>query len=268
MSNLKVVILGTGPSAAYAVMACIKLRVEYEIISNRGPTINFPGAFWPRLNPTSIPLESRTINVYSIGTAQNYLAKQWGEVRSEWLESTSFPVNSREEVAYDPYLLFGEFWKHEDIRIMGNLSDYIIKDLVTEFDLAFMTFATEKSKKVMEPYVIRYPIVSHPIIGKLDDSTSLFCLYNGSGYNHIVRLSKLFGFVHAEYGKDYVLKQELVGDGKITYVPDTWPNAPIWDPSDVPAKNVILVGRFAQWDRKVLSHNAYEFVLTKLQEFA
>jgi hypothetical protein len=79
-------------------------------------------------------------------------------------------------------------------------------------------------------------------------------------------MSNLFGHVHLEYAKDYIPKKELVGDGKVTWVPDTLPDSPEWDPTDVPSANIVLSGRFAQWKRKVLSHEAYDQTKKAIEE--
>ena len=262
MNDVGVAILGTGPSAAYAAMACNDASVSYDIISNRSPVMHFPGAFWPRLNLTGAPIPKVEVKIYSVGTAEGYLRKQWGEVSPEWLKETSFPIKARTELAYNPYELFRPFWATKNIHLVEGLSDEAIADIAKEYAIVFMTFATQKSREAMKPYSIRYPIASY----KYSTTNHHYCIYNGEEPNHIVRMSSLFGYIHLEYSKDYIPKTELVGDGQITWVPDTLPDTPEWDLADVPAKNVFLIGRYAQWKRKVLSHDAYAEVQSILVE--
>ena len=267
MTSLKVAILGTGPSAAYAAMACEEYPIEYDIISNRTPTTFFPGAFWVRLNPTSyIRTVKREVGIYSVGTAEGYLRKQWGIVDPAWFLETSFPAKFKKEMAINPYELFKPFWKSQNITLMRSLSDIEIKGIAKDYNLVIMTFATQRSKEVMKPYTFTYPFVSY-----IPNEVALlagesYCIYDGYESHFIVRMSYLFGHVHLEYAKDYIPKKELVGDGKITWVPDTLPDSPEWDPTDVPSENIVLSGRFAQWKRKVLSHEAYDQTKKAIEE--
>lgn len=253
---MKVAILGTGPSAAYAALACDSYEVESHIISKQSPSIFYPGAFWPRSNPTEMELPLSTIYISKVGTAENYLRKQWGEVRPYWLDETSFPSESSFEYGFNPYEFFGAIWKDRDIHLSQELTDDAVSAISDEYDLVFMTFPTEKSKKALDSNLIKYPIVSYKsnLIG------NSYCVYDGETHDKIVRISNLFGFVHNEYGKNYIPSMELVGSGQITWVRDMPPDTPEWDPEDTPADNVYLLGRFAQWSRKVLSHNAFENV--------
>jgi hypothetical protein len=259
---LKVAILGTGPSAAYSAMACEQYpEVTSEVISNQAPPIFFPGAFWPRFNPTAHSLPETRVYVSSVGTAIEYLKKQWGMVDPDWLKETSFPKQSRFETAYNPYDLFGKFWKTKDIHLVPALSDNDVKDLAKQYDLIFMTFPTAKSKKALKPFTVQCPIISYPT----DAITNHYCIYDGESEDSIIRISYLFGYIHTEYSTEYIPKVELIASGKVSWVSDTIPSAPQWDPEDVPADNVTLIGRFACWSRKVLSSDAYDITTDVLK---
>lgn len=260
---MKVAILGTGPSAAYAGMACESAKVEYEIISNRSPLLFFPGAFWARLNPLDFEIPAFQVYISSVGTAIGYLKKQWNMVDPDWLSTTSFPKESRKEIVFDPSTLFSIYWSnYPNIYLTPSLTDSDISELAKEYDLVFLTFPTEKSIELCGSLRTKFPIVSFPT-----DSRQLYCVYDGVENQHTVRMSSLFGFIHNEYAQNYIPKMELVGEnGRISWVPDFLPDIPpVVGLRDVPADNVILVGRWAQWDRKILSHNAYSQVLEVLQ---
>jgi len=261
---MKVAILGTGPSAAYVVAACNKFEVEHKVISNAFPPKTYSGAFWPRLNPTNLTLPMKQVYIYSVGTAEGYLRKQWGDdFRKEWLDTCSFPTESKSELAYDPYSLFQILWKDVNISLVHDLSDREIRKLAMKYDIVFMTFPTEKSKRSQKDYIIQYPITSFPMN---NSETYQYCVYSGRDAENAVRMSNLFGFLHTEYSKDHIVNADLLDGGTVQWVRDTYPDTPEWDAFDVPADNVVLVGRWAQWKRKVLAHNAYETTMAVLKE--
>lgn len=274
---MKVAILGTGPSAAYVAMACTKLSVKYDVLSSCSPTLFFPGSFWLRQNPWTNTTPTTKMHIYSTGDAIGYLRKQWKMVDPAWLLHTSFPETAHTELVWNPYEILKPFWKTKNILLIKDLSDEDIEYIAKGYELVFMTFATQESKNVMKSFVIRYPIVSYnleeikadaemyPMTSTMLASKLSYCIYDGDTGHWMTRISQLFGYLHLEYSQYYVPNQELIGDGKITWVPDTNPDTPEWDPQDVPADNVILVGRHAQWSRKVLSHNAYEQTIKILQ---
>ena len=197
-----------------------------------------------------------------------------------WLLHTSFPKTARTDLVWNPYELLIPFWKTKNILLTKDLSDKDVTDVAERYDLVFMTFATQESKKAMKSFVIKHPIISYnineiPVDAEINlnsvTSTVLlsklsYCIYDGDTGHWMTRISQLFGYLHLEYSQYYVPTQELIGNGIVTWVPDTYPDTPEWDPQDVPADNVILVGRHAQWDRKILSHHAYEQTVKVLQE--
>ena len=273
---MKVAILGAGPSAAYVAKACEEFSAEYDIISSNSPTLFFPGSFWLRQNPWTNTMAETRVYIYSTGSAIGYLRKQWKMIDPAWLQDTSFPKTAYTELVWNPYEILKPFWKDKNIFLVKDLSDQDIADIAQGpgYDLVFMTFATQRSKEIMKPFVIKYPIVSYNLNEIVNDLTEFikisdlsYCIYDGDTEHWITRISQLFGYIYVEYSQYYIPKQELVGTaGKITWVPDMSPGTPEWDPQDVPADNVILVGRHAQWSRKILSHHAYEQTIKILQE--
>ena len=263
MKKLRVAILGTGPSAAYAIKACDACKVDSEVISSTSPPIFYPGAFWPRSNPLEKDMPLYNVYISSVGTAEKYLEKQWGEIQPEWLEETSFPKESTIELALNPYELFGEIWEYRNIYLSGPLSDDRIALMASEYDVIFMTFPTQKSTKLREDNLVKFPIVSYK-----SNETHLgrYCIYDGESHDNMVRMSSLFGFIHCEYGKDYIPRVELIESGKVTWARDLAPDTPEWDPEDTPAENVHLIGRHAQWSRKKLAHHAFDDVIAILEK--
>lgn len=259
---MKIAILGTGPSAAYVAMACDNSGILSDVISNRAPVNFFPGAFWPRLNPTKLEVSAKEVYISNIGDVLGYLKKQWKMIDSDWLKNTSFPKSSRTEIALNPYELFGQFWENKDVHLTIDITDLEIRRLAGIYDHVFMTFATEKSKKSRKEFLIRYPVISYPT-----DTMNAYCIYDGQENSAFVRSSCLFGYIHNEYSKFHVPSIEIAGEhGMINWVYDLFPDTPTWDPYDAPAENVTLVGRAALWDREVLSHHAYAQTLEVLEK--
>ena len=258
MEKLTVAILGAGPSAAYALTACRSYGIEAEIITNRAPSVMFPGPFWLRLNPTGAPIPKQSMHIYSDGTSENYLRKQWGDIDLSTV-LTSFPTQARTELIYEPALVLTEMWKNSSVLMCSDISDADIKDIAKDNDVVFVTFPTSKSRNALNKYAVKFPILSYSKSNKperIPDTN--FCLYVGTMESKFVRISYLFGRFHTEYPSDHIINQDIIGDGILCYAPDTRPDTPEWDPTDVPAKNVYLIGRHAEWNRKVLSHDAYE----------
>jgi hypothetical protein len=262
MEKLTAAILGAGPSAAYALAACRSYGIEAEIITNRAPSVMFPGPFWLRLNPTEAPIPKQSMHIFSEGTSEIYLQKQWKDVDLSAI-STSFPTQARTELIYEPALVLTEIWKRSSVLMCSDISDFDIGEIAKDREVVFVTFPTAKSRNALQKYSVKYPIVSY----KVEDNPTLnYCIYVGTEESSFVRTSRLFGRVHLEYPSDHIINQDILGDGILCYAPDTRPDTPEWDPTDVPAKNVHLIGRHAEWNRKILSHDAYSKVLKILEE--
>ena len=122
---MKVAILGTGPSAAYAAQACDALKVKSEVFSSTAPPVFYPGAFWPRENPLEKDMPLHKIYISKVGSVLGYLKKQWGMVDEDWLLETSFPKESSYEFGLNPYELFKEIWKERTLISLFNFIHYI-----------------------------------------------------------------------------------------------------------------------------------------------
>ena len=259
---MKVAILGAGPSAAYAASACDALKVESQVISVSPPPMLYPGAFWPRMNPLEKDMPLYNIYVSRAGSVIQYLRKQWGMVDEDWLLTTSFPKEASIELGLSPYELFPEIWKTREILYVPQmLSDETIAEMAITYDTIFMTFPTQRSKKIFGHELVPHPIISYKI---KDFTTSNYCVYDGQDHDEMVRLSSLFGFIHNEYSSKFTPSKELIGPGTVTWVKDLHPDTPEWDLEDTPSDNVFLIGRHAQWSRKKLAHHAFDDVIAIL----
>ena len=131
--------------------------------------------------------------------------------------------------------------------------------------------------------LVQFPIM----VGRQYSHLRDFILYNGTVQYDWVRATRQFGNLCFEYPHTYSVDEEnsfsdTIGDISVPplsdliedipdsfevyygrdIVPDTLPVTP----EEHVRKNIIPIGRFAAWDRKMLSHHAYTIVENHLQE--
>jgi hypothetical protein len=250
----KIAILGGGPVAAYVYRACLDSGFNPTILSKE-ITSAPAGAFWLRWLPD--PLEElavkSSIQVTPIGSKEIYQIKQWGE-NGRFLPC-SFPDEAYKSEGYDPRIAIPLLW--------GNVAsatpfvyenDAQIMSLATEYDLVLQTFPSNESLELNRQYVVKVPTktCSH----SYDRN---FVFYNGDP-GAIVRVSILFGCIHYEYSTK-VPATEIDPTGHFM---DMHPNVREW--SYRPRNNVHYIGRFAQWKRHMLAHEAYTSTKEILKE--
>jgi hypothetical protein len=272
MKKLNLAILGMGASALYAKSAIENSGVAYELdIYNLGDIRISPGAFWLRLLPEGLAGESiiaEPIHIEGIGSKNDYTLKQWGRVFP-----SSFPEKERIEYGYNPLILMTRMFNNRSsdfnvIKLDKPLTDVVIADSLSDYDLVFQTFPTDKAKKVQGKFIIKTPFSSEKISKKEPSEWGNKVVYFGSMENPIVRTSLLFGYLYREYVSSVKFSKDQYDQYHCGYFPDLHPETPEWDIYDVPADNVVLLGRYAEWSRKVLSHEAYQKTLEILKEIA
>jgi hypothetical protein len=253
-----VAILGNGPSAAYAYRACVDNGIMPHVYASSKPS--FPnGAFWLHWMPPTIPEEllkkhqSHAV-LTSIGSADMYSGKMWGETFE-----TSFPLITRIEVAYAPEaleLLWGGFQYFEP---SGILHDAGVVNFASQHDLVLQTFPTDASKKLQPPKVF-FPVLSRYMP---EHNEYALCVYNGT-HDEWVRMTFGFGFMHVEFPAEAIPNpSHWPGHTWRTFkYPDMHPRTKSF--TTPPASNVVLLGRHARWDRRLLSHSAYQETLMAL----
>jgi hypothetical protein len=257
-----VAILGCGPSAAFAYRACRDVLggPSEATVHVYGIHKDYPkGAFWLHWLPESVlssPLVlPGRITVQSIGTREEYVYKQWGRTDIP----SSFPYGSHVEHGYAPAIGLAALWNPTvspqpgDLPTVFNekLDEARIIEIAEEYDIVIQTFPKMAEK---------YPAVKFPIAWKVMPNIHFTrdlnrVLYDGTS-SHVVRSSWLWG----------VESHELVS-GTPT---DFWEQNGFeiqwrWDiPPDVeavlaepPKPNILYLGRYAEWRRKALSHEAY-----------
>jgi len=74
----------------------------------------------------------------------------------------------------------------------------------------------------------------------------------------MVRISSLFGYIYIEYVSNHSFDYRAVGFfNRLTYFSDLHPDVSPISPYSGLENNIILIGRYATCDRKMLAHEAY-----------
>ena len=103
------------------------------------------------------------------------------------------------------------------------------------------------------------------------DPSKNFVVYNGTHEGLVVREAQLFGNHFLEFPKGLTQEHDLeewpidLKGYKVVMLKDLDPRTKPWHQ---PKGNIRLIGRWAQWDRKILSHDAYGIVQKMIQEYA
>ncbi len=152
----QVVILGGGPSAAYAFKACKDFGIVPTVFANKR---TFPyGAFWLHWLPKTIAPRTKRflgnpMEIRSVGTAVEYARKMWGT----WMVRTSFPEERQETIVYNPAEGLKELWKGVEFRSAVILQDSDLILMAKHCDLLIQTFPSEESKQ-HQPKAVLFPI--------------------------------------------------------------------------------------------------------------
>ncbi len=263
---MRIAILGMGPSAAYAYRACVDFGIASEVdVFGTLPKQLPAGAFWLHKVPLTIRMSTQHhVLVTSTGKASMYTYKMWGrEIPS------SFPTHPFVTEAFNPSEVLPLLWEGVRPIDRGPLSDADIIMLARDYDWVFQTFPSRMDKDV-GPKLVPLPILVREVPAISDG----FCLYNGEYNVKWVRMTTIFGRQCIEFPASVIPSEvppelamrwsDYIGDGDWTmHVMADLP------PETQPVKfslapNVVLVGRFATWNRKVLSHEAYQQVMAVL----
>lgn len=267
MNKLKVAILGAGPSAAFAYQACKAHaeRVDVEVFSAEASKIPV-GAFWFRWLPHNIRSQLRSQSIFTnyVGTEDLYVSKQWGDSVSVTGNSSSFPKELvGVQQGFKPEEAIPLLWD-DVIFVLGQpFTDTDTTKLALEVDIVLQTFPTDESKEENKDKLTHFPLVT---FDDVDHKTNIVT-YNGSK-GDTVRFSQLFGKVHFEYVPNHIIDGRTLGDsGSVRTVMDIHPDTIPWESDRTPAKNVHLLGRYAEWTRHKLSHDAYNDTVTILEKY-
>lgn len=263
---IKVAILGSGLSSAFANRACLDHGIVPDVFSLSGKYEIPKGAVWFHWLPYNA--EPLSIISMAMGKKELYLKKQWGEYNPAW--KTSFPTLRKVEEGFSIPLHIGFLWRGTPVnKVEGGFTDQEIIDLSWEYDLVVQTFPSSASREVMGKFVVKIPVwVSN---GNRLDPRKIFLheqllaehdivvFYNGFEEKW-VRRTLIANTVYTEYSQDF---RESI-EGKVYHYPDLHPDCPKFIAPL--ANNILMTGRYATWDRKELSHQTYGKVYSMLNK--
>jgi len=240
----RVAVLGGGMAAAYVVAVCRDSGIAPDVFSSSVVT-QVGGAFWLYWIPRGNSSPPYTIRVSGMGSADEYSRAQWGE-----MYPSSFPQLPYVTHGYDPRAVLPELWRNTSIELRAFATDLDVQALAEKYDLVFQTFSTQKAKEHQPTPKLMYVCVqrlSTPV-------QEGWVLYNGQpGAATWVRQSALFDCLSTECVECSPTCE--IGHGKSRTHPKLHPLTNPWLES--PAPNVVLVGRFAEWNRTRLAHHCY-----------
>lgn len=254
MKHKRVLILGSGPSAAYSALACLDSKVHFDVLSNREPHTEQSGAFFLHWLPDTFirkyKIETIQVKIYGIGSSENYSRMQWGIPYPN-----SFPLADRLEEWYDSRTL-KKVWKTIDVHLLDcNLKDQDLLNFGDVYDLVLHSFSSEAAKQTRS--IVPIPCWTKETIGNGYEIT-----YNGGTDFSWVRCTHAWKRLSLEFPPNY----DLPGNPEWWTVrlrdirPDTKPVSK----QEYLAPHIIPIGRFATWDRRMLCHQAYQRTLEHL----
>jgi hypothetical protein len=270
MPEVKVSIVGGGPSAVYAYFGAIDAGYTKSEIEVLAPGFTQPpGAFWLRDSPIPWPMVS--IRSILFGKAEVYSLKQWGYARPTSAEERFADSPTVEEFGFNPYTLLPTLWSVLPVVKCSTLSEREIEDLKCKREAVIQTFPIEGKL----PEQFRFPVYCNKA-----DSIDFVCIYNGGTQSAWVRQTLMPGKVFVEYPSElWATDSHLWADKIVDIENDRWgPGgvvrlAPDLHPETVPLTwqeridgNRFLVGRFATKNRKSLSHESRVEVTQFLKE--
>jgi hypothetical protein len=234
-----VVILGFGPSALFALMACNEMKIQPVIISKEAMRCPY-GAFLYHWLPPKFARQIKLVEVpvYRQGIEEEYLRKQWGE---RLIAESSFSKYS-EIYGYNPFDVFHKVTKDCPHNFMtGEVTEEYRSDLLKNTKYVFQTFPEPDIRKT---FIQRAVTVT-------DNDATPFILYSGVPEVAWVRKSVLFGSEYAEYPSVDSLPEKCKYATFMDIDPDI-----IYRVAKKP-ENLHYVGRYAQASRKLMAHDAY-----------
>lgn len=259
--SAKVVIAGSGPSAAFAVMACWYLGIMPRVYSDKPPRSQQTGAFFLHWTPSELTgyphSEPIWVRIEGRGTAAGYTCKQWGKVIP-----SSFPVEPELKRMFDSRVL-DNVWTIQPWEKRCLTSQELI-DLGKENDWVFHTFpASPNGRAVLEiPTLVKMLEQDNP-------TDNLKIIYSGVEDGNETWVRKTIGLTHisVEYPigmTEFKSVPELGMHPRFVRLRDLMPDVEPVSESEYLAPNVIPIGRWATFDRHALSHQAYFDVKRRL----
>ncbi len=250
---MKVAILGSGPSAAFAVLACRQRGIEPDVISQKDGHTDQSGAFFLHWLPEDFVIVSGIAPIevewVPLGEAEQYSIKQWGSAIS-----TSFPEQARVEKMYSSHELV-RVWDTVRVKI-AKLAAGDVEKACSIYDKVFHTFPIN----IGDRRIVHFPVMDTRV-----QLSSNRILYNGRKEDKWTRCTIAFGRMSYEFPVDSInplLEPPPVASHhfEVHRLRDIPPGTVPMRPDERAFPNLIPIGRFATLDRKMLSHYAFDIV--------
>jgi hypothetical protein len=257
----KIAIVGGGPSAVFAIMACKDLGIKPDVFA---PGLgNNLGAFWFHWVP---PVWEKftlkvPIKIKFVGDREGYIKKQWEGYDIPNSYVSSFPEEEKEVFGFNPLRLTKDLNESDFFnlnRIDRNLSKDDLLRLGNEYDLVFHSFPTMQAAQENSDLIFSLPI----LIETSTDPLNYYTEYDGLLLNKVSRRSNLWGWKFTELRPikhtdpdNWIEKRGMT----VSFVKDLVPfdRSVNFFPLH---ERIVPIGRLARFDRKALSHDAYNLV--------
>jgi len=244
---MRVAILGFGPSALFSILACNDFGISPTVMAYGFEAPPVVGCFFYHWTPTWIEemVGASRISVMTYGNEKTYIKKQWGDTEGI---TSSFNKYTGAVIGYNPHAVnqvIMEIAHFEKVQIFKS-GGFYLSDVCNKYDYVIQTFPTKES------YYTRPPLVYIPVSIQSSNEPSNFIVYSGIEGDRWVRMSNLFGKRFTEYPPNFI-----VPSGDVIVIKDMYPNVAEYQRYENDLHNLHMVGRFAQWKRTMLSHEAY-----------
>jgi len=265
---VRVLIVGAGPSAAFAALACKDLGIT-PIVMTKDVPIEFPGAFYIHRVPFGrhFNIRSRRITCYLHGyNRAHYAQRIYGAD-----VPTSCPDVVKETFGYNPYELLPTLWEGIAPQAGITLTPGQVRHLSASFDAVICSIPlTPPPTTPIKMYVhgpiaatkaFNYTTGEHWLAGMLnvpeEGIQPQSILYNASPHGAWARISWLWDHIWVES----VEPIKFLPSCHIIYkLPrQTTPQEVSEDP------RILLIGRWGTWKINYLCHQAYWDTYMKLK---
>ena len=260
----KIAILGMGVTGIYAAFAAEEAGHNVTVFTKNKNILFPPGPFWLHWLPDSLTDKFEPTPIYHIGrgSERKYQSLQWGRIPKTHPKS-SFPEKDEFKYGYNPKDVLPAMAPTNIKIIKKFLTDEDVDIMAENYDEIFQTFPSELSK-IYQPPLLEYYMGIDIFEFRKNTSKDNYVIYNGTGEGIVVREINLWMKKFLEFPKYVALKEikKVYSDQRYKFIKlfDLDPFSKIWtQPFQIDPK-IHLVGRWAEWNNKRLSHEAYKIV--------